>query len=447
MIERLSPIRWLGRWLIPLIILVIGGIGYAMLPLHSTAQSTTYPIVDTGQATCHDDLAPISCPAEGAAFYGQDAQFPGNRANYTSNQDGTITDNVTGLMWQQSPDTEGDGDIDAADKLTATEAVNYCDTLTFAGHSDWRLPDIKQLYSLIAFHGTDVSGVTEDTTAVFTPFIDTNFFAFAYGDTSAGERTIDAQYASSTASVSPVLGQEGTFGVNFADGRIKGYPLQKTFFVLCARGKSSYGQNSLQDNGDGTITDQATGLMWAQDDSGTGLNWQEALAWVATQNAASYGGYSDWRLPDAKELQSIVDYSRSPDATGSAAIDPRFNITSITNEAGATDYPAYWSSTTHLKWNGVSGHAAYVTFGRAMGYFNGSWMDVHGAGAQRSETKTGDPANWPTGNGPQGDAVRIYNYARLVRDADSVIPTEEPPTEDVPTDPTLSYLYLPLVAW
>ena len=42
--------------------------------------------------------------------------------------------------------------------------------------------------------------------------------------------------------------------------------------------------------------------------------------------------YNDWRLPNAKEMQSIVDYSRVPDATGSAAIDPVFSITEITNE-------------------------------------------------------------------------------------------------------------------
>jgi len=43
-------------------------------------------------------------------------------------------------------------------------------------------------------------------------------------------------------------------------------------------------------------------------------------------------------------------------------------------------------------------------------------QDVHGAGAQRSDPKSGDPADWPHGNGPQGDVVRIYNYVRVVRD-------------------------------
>jgi len=52
--------------------------------------------------------------------------------------------------------------------------------------------------------------------------------------------------------------------------------------------------------------------------------------------------------------------------------------------------------------------------------FTYTLMDVHGAGAQRGDPKEGDPANWPHGNGPQGDVVRIYNHVRCVRDAATV---------------------------
>ncbi|GAH45041.1 unnamed protein product, partial [marine sediment metagenome] len=70
----------------------------------------TYPVVDTGQSTCYDASgAAATCPAEGDPSFGQDAQFSGNTPSYTDNADGTISDNVTGLMWQQSPDTNGDG--------------------------------------------------------------------------------------------------------------------------------------------------------------------------------------------------------------------------------------------------------------------------------------------------------------------------------------------------
>jgi hypothetical protein len=322
----------------------------AILPPTGQAQTgDTYPIVDTRQSKCYNDSGvEIICPAEGGAFYGQDAQYTSNAPSYTDSADGTITDNVTGLMWQQSADTDGDGDIDAADKLTYTQAGAYCQNLTLADYTDWRLPDIKQLYSLIDFsgyNGTDTSGLT--------PFIDTTYFNFAHGDTGAGERIIDAQYASSTLYVSHTAHDGGStmFGVNFADGRIKGYGLAlfgqaKTFFVICARGNTSYGVNNFTDNGDSTITDSATGLMWSQNDSGAALNWEQALAWVQTKNAQNYLGHDDWRLPNAKELQSILDYTRSPSTTNSAAIDPIFNATSFTNEGGQTDWPWYGASTT-----------------------------------------------------------------------------------------------------
>ena len=61
--------------------------------------------------------------------------------------------------------------------------------------------------------------------------------------------------------------------------------------------------------------------------------------------------------------------------------------------------------------------AVYIAFGEALGYMGGQWTDVHGAGAQRSDPKLGDPNDWSEGNGPQGDAVRIYNYVRCVRDS------------------------------
>jgi len=90
-------------------------------------------------------------------------------------------------------------------------------------------------------------------------------------------------------------------------------------------------------NGDGTITDRAMELTWSKTDSGRGLNWQGALAWVQQKNAQKFLGHDDWRLPSVKELQSLVDYTRSPDTSQSAAIDPLFQCTRITNEVGQAD--------------------------------------------------------------------------------------------------------------
>jgi len=156
--------------------------------------------------------------------------------------------------------------------------------------------------------------------------------------------------------------------------------------------------------------------MWSQSDSGEGMDWESALAWVQQRNDQNYLGYDDWRLPNAKELQSIVDYTRSPDTTNSAAIDSLFEISEITNEAGNKDYPFFWTGTTHVRSNGIVKSAVYLSFGRALGYMNDRWLDVHGAGAQRSDPKSGDPDDYPTYKGPQGDVRRLLNYVRCVRD-------------------------------
>jgi hypothetical protein len=369
-----------------------------------SAFADTSVVVDTGQTKCYDASREISCPQEGEAFYGQDAQYAGVQPSYTDNGDGTVTDNVTGLMWQKTP----------GDKVTYAEAVAGADTFSLAGYDDWRLPTIKELYSLM-----DFSGYTGMSAATSEPYIDTDYFDFEYGDTSAGERFIDAQYWSSTEYVGTTMnGQATVFGVNFADGRIKGYGLRPdgsmTEFVRYVRGNTDYGVNNFVDNGDGTITDLATGLTWMKADSGTTMNWEQALDYAEN---LEYAGYDDWRLPNAKELQSIVDYTRAPDATDPAqvgpAIDPIFDITS--------DDSFFWTSTTHVE--GPAGDfAAYVAFGEAWGYMeqppgSGNYvlMNVHGAGAQRSDPKSGDPGDYPYGHGPQGDVIRIYNFVRLVR--------------------------------
>ncbi|MEM7552105.1 MAG: DUF1566 domain-containing protein [Bacteroidota bacterium] len=383
-----------------------------------------FPIVSTNQATFFNNLSVISSQSVGDDFYGQNANYPGNTPQYQDNDDGTVTDLVTGLMWQSSFDHNGDGTIDINDKLPYDEILELPETANTGGYTDWRVPTIKEQYSLIMFNGQDISGYQGTNTDGFTPFINTDYWEFAYGDVDNNERLIDVQCITSTVYVGDVMGKT-TFGLNFADGRIKGYGTTdiqtggtKSFTYLLVRGNGSYGINNFIDNGDGTITDEATGLMWAQDDNGEAIFWQDALVYA---EGFEFAGYTDWRLPDVKELQSIVDYSSSPTTTNSAAIDPLFNCTSMENEAGEIDYPWYWSNTTHMTAEEVNqgGSATYVAFGKALGNMGTTdWIDVHGAGAQRSDPKYGDPSDFEDGHGPQGDAIRIYNYVRLVRNAD-----------------------------
>jgi hypothetical protein len=395
-----------------------------------------FTVVDTGQDGCYDDAAQIACPSPGQPFHGQDAQYEGAQPAYVDNGDGTVTDTNTELMWQQTP---------ASVKSTFTEAVAAAPAFGLAGHDDWRLPTIKELYSLVDFRG-----VTGNSAATGVAYIDTSYFDFEYGDEGAGERHIDAQYWSSTEYVSTTMNGDATaFGVNFADGRIKGYPaepvgppgdeFEMTAFVRHVRGPA-YGANDFSDNGDGTVTDAATGLMWQQADSGLGMDWGQALALC---EGLTLAGHDDWRLPNVKELQGIVDYTRSPDTTSSAAIDPIFQASPIVDEGGATNYPFYWAGTTHLDGplDSLGGWGVYVCFGEALGFMemppgSGSYrlVDVHGAGAQRSDPKSGDPADWPLGNGPQGDVVRIENHVRCVRTASAAPADSDGDTVDDDAD-------------
>lgn len=408
--------------------------------------------VDTGQVRCYDQSRPIACPEPGEPFYGQDAQYRSAPMRYRDNGDGTVTDLTTGLMWSQAVDPR---------KLRLAEAKRVAAGMTLGGHHDWRVPNIKELYSLIDFRGytgfsppapPGTSGQSafpgaggapgqrgrgnpgmSHVPANAVPFIDTDVFDFAYGDVTAGERYIDAQWLSSTRYVSTTMdGAETLFGVNFADGRIKGYGylhpnrpggFEKRFYVRYVRG-APYGRNQFQDNGDGTVTDHSTGLTWMQADSGRGMTWREALAHAESMD---FAGHGDWRLPNAKELQYLVDYSRSPDTSKSAAIDPIFHSSAITNEAGERDYPFYWTSTTHLDGPRPGSSAVYISFGRAIGRMHDRVMDVHGAGAQRSDPKTGSAR---LGHGPQGDARRVRNYVRLVRGGDVQPGTRGWPNED-----------------
>lgn len=147
----------------------------------------------------------------------------------------------------------------------------------------------------------------------------------------------------------------------------------------------------------------------------------------AVEGASSFKltGYNDCRLPNAKELQSIVDYTRCPQTTKSAALDPIFLITAIKDPSGNTNYPFFWTSTTHLDGpsNNHMRQAVYLAFGEAQGYMrtpksnSKQLMNVHGAGTQRSDPKSGSPSKFKTGRGPQGDVVYIYNFARCVRSA------------------------------
>lgn len=105
-------------------------------------------------------------------------------------------------------------------------------------------------------------------------------------------------------------------------------------------------------NGDGTITDNHSGLMWeVLSDDGSIHDWNDAYTWdnafvkIQDLNTASFAGHSDWRVPNVRELQSLVDFGRTPHT-----IDPVFHSACLggcaASSCSCTQLSEYWSSTS-----------------------------------------------------------------------------------------------------
>ncbi len=111
---------------------------------------------------------------------------------------------------------------------------------------------------------------------------------------------------------------------------------------------------TLVDNGDGTVTDGRTGLLWEKlSDDGSIHDWQNTYTWataftvkVATLNASAFAGYSDWRVPNVSELQSLLNYGASfPAVDGSLWAGCSPGCTVFTCSCTVASY--YYSSTSN----------------------------------------------------------------------------------------------------
>ncbi|MFH1242584.1 MAG: DUF1566 domain-containing protein [Pseudomonadota bacterium] len=258
-----------------------------------------YQLPDTGQHKCYDNEKEIPCPSPGQPFYGQDAQYQGYQLSYTDNGNGTVTDLNTGLVWQQKHATDRPWE----------EACEYCEGLTLGGRTDWRLPTKRELASLPHY-------------GVYDPSIDTVYFP-------------DCNWGYWSSSPSTYYSDRFAWYVDFYDGEVSDHYMTMDMRVRCVRGGASGPIFDFVNNGNGTVTDKITGLVWQQGDGhndGEGRTWEEALAFCQT---LSLGGHTDWRLPNVRELESLTDVNRFI----LPSIDPLFDCRSS----------YYWSSTTHAE--------------------------------------------------------------------------------------------------
>lgn len=276
-------------------------------------------IPDSGQTTCYNTGGGvINCPKSGKAYYGQDASYTINPPSYTwliDNGEAMVKDNITGLVWEVKTDAGGVHDKDNRYSWYGLDMfVNELNAEQYGGHSDWRLPTVRELMTIVDY-GT------------YGPAVDTYYF----------QHTMSSYYWTSGNAV----GNPGACAVNFISGQDNDSDLSDQYYARAVRGGQP--EASLTDNGDGTVTDNTTGLMWAQGSSANNMTWKEALAWC---EALSLAGYGDWRLPTIKELKTLVD-----DDSDGLAIDIDYFPETVATY--------YWSSTTNAYY---TEHAWLVSF-------------------------------------------------------------------------------------
>ena len=113
---------------------------------------------DTGQTICYDQ-AGNEIPCNDNTCAGQDGVYATgcpSEGRFVANGNGTVTDTCTGLMWQQdTADVNDDGEIsaraDSEDRVRWCEALAYCENLELGGHDDWRLPNVRELQSIVDY--------------------------------------------------------------------------------------------------------------------------------------------------------------------------------------------------------------------------------------------------------------------------------------------------------
>jgi hypothetical protein len=333
-------------------------------------------VLKTGQTNCYD-INGNQIPCAGT---GQDGALQeGVAQSYTDNGNGTITDNVTGLMWEALDQLTYGGnpsDIhDAGNSYTtwasAFQKIADLNSANFAGYTDWRLPNVNELHSLIFF--------ATAAPAVVPSAFNNGTDSFTYPIGSYWSSTTDEGEPFYAYGVSFTVGADinglKTSATNFFVRAVRGPVVTPTAGVLntgqggqcwdssgnsisCAGtgqdGESQIGvARSYTDNGNGTITDNGTGLMWEELENVYGTEnlsdptdvdnnyttWNLAFQNIADLNAANFAGYSDWRMPNIKEIQTLKNYGEL-----SPTIDLAFNngTDSFTQPSG------YWSSTTSL---------------------------------------------------------------------------------------------------
>ncbi len=248
--------------------------------------------------------------------FGEDNDYNINNPSFINNNNGTVTDAITTLMWQSTDGGE----------MTFENGKIYVDTLTLGGFTNWRLPNAQEAFSILNLQNNN-------------PALNTNYFT----NTNAGYWwTSEVQINDAT-----------KVWCTNAGGGIGNHPKSET---ISAGGSKKFHTravrdvitpvsiaNHFTDNADGTITDNVTDLQWQKSPSTVLQTWENA---IITSENLTLAGFIDWRLPNIKELQSLNDETQvQPSVTAPFFIDLGINkFWSSTSLPNQTTKAWYWST-------------------------------------------------------------------------------------------------------
>ncbi len=255
-----------------------------------TVSRTMKRLPDTGQKNSYTNT------------FGEDNDYSFNVPFYIKYNNGTTLDTVTGLLWQT---------IDGGE-MSIENARLYCDTLTLGGYTDWRLPNPHEAFSILNHQNNN-------------PAVDVNFFtktAAEYWWTSLNQSNDNTKIWCTNAGGG--IGNHPKAETISAGGT-------KKFHVRAVRDLTppTVINQRYTDNGDGSITDHLTNLVWQKIPNASSMTWEDALVYAEGLN---FTNKTDWRLPNIKELQSLNDES---------TISP--SVYSLFSGLGIKKY---WSSTS-----------------------------------------------------------------------------------------------------
>jgi hypothetical protein len=280
---------------------------------------------DVGGNDAHINNADTGASGNDASVSNSDSGSTIKAKTYTDNGDGTVTDQTTGLMWMSCPAGQSGSDCSTGSitPYSWQKAMDYCDNMTWAGYSDWRLPNVSELISSVDY--TKYKPAIDSTAF---PDTSTDYF---WSSLSWGNFTSYAWHVSFFGSVA---------GEDKAGGDM----------VRCVRGGplviGSFESSVI--SGERVVQDKVSGLMWQGCASGQSgelcdqgtaiyITWQGAVDYC---DSLTWAGYGDWRLPNVNELTSIVDYTKSEpaiDSTAFPATPPGFFWSSSSYESSTSN--------------------------------------------------------------------------------------------------------------